>query len=81
MPTTSLDIPSVLYQYIETEVKEGQYESKAEAIRSMIRKEMERKHSVDERLSDETLEKIEQARERGAVEGDIRELIEDLGRQ
>ena len=81
MPTTSVDIPSVLYQYIETEVEEGQYKSKAEAIRSMIRKEMERKHSVDERLSDETLEKIEQARERGAVEGDIRELIEDLGRQ
>ena len=77
MPTTSVDIPSVLYQYIETEVEAGQYKSKAEAIRSMIRKEMERKHSVDERLSDETLEMIEQARERGAVEGDIRELIED----
>lgn len=77
MTTTSVDIPSVLYRYIESEVEEGQYQSKAEAIRSMIRKEMERKHSVDERLSDETLEKIEQARERGAVEGDIRELIED----
>lgn len=77
MTTTSVDIPSVLYRYIESEVDEGQYQSKAEAIRSMIRKEMERKHSVDEQLSDETLEKIEQARERGAVEGDIRELIED----
>lgn len=77
MPTTSVDIPSILYQYIESEVDQGRYQSKAEAIRYMIRKEMERKHSVDEQLSHETLEKIEQARERGEIEGDIKELIED----
>ncbi|SNR53013.1 hypothetical protein SAMN06264855_11296 [Halorubrum vacuolatum] len=76
MPTTSVDIPSVLYQYIETEVEEGQYKSKAEAIRSMIRKEMERKHNVDERLSEETLQQIRQARKQDD-EGDIRELIKD----
>ena len=43
----------------------------------MIRKEMERKHSVDEQLSKETLHQIEQACERGEIEGDIKELIED----
>lgn len=77
MPTTSVDIPDVLYRYVESEVEDGRYKSKAEAIRSMIRKEMERRHSVDEQLSEETLEKIEQARERGEIEGDVRELIED----
>ncbi|WP_049896279.1 ribbon-helix-helix domain-containing protein [Haloferax volcanii] len=77
MPTTSVDIPDVLYRYVEFEVEEGRYKSKAEAIRSMIRKEMERRHSVDEQLSSETLEKIERARERGEIEGDVRELIED----
>ena len=77
MPTTSVDIPDVLYRYVESEVEGGRYKSKAEAIRSMIRKEMERRHSVDETLSEETLEKIDRARERGEIEGDVRELIED----
>ena len=77
MPTTSVDIPDVLYRYVESEVEEGRYKSKAEAIRSMIRKEMERRHSVDETLSEETLEKIDRARERVEIEGDVRELIED----
>ena len=76
MPTTSVDIPSVLYQYVEAEVEQGQYKSKAEAIRSMIRKEMERRHSVNEKLSEETVQQIKRARERGEIEGDIRELIE-----
>lgn len=77
MPTTSVDLPEILYQYIESEVEDGRYKSKAEAIRDMIRKEMERKHAVDETLSEETVKKIEQARERGEIEGDVRELIED----
>lgn len=77
MPTTSIDIPESLYEYIESEVEAGRYQSKAEAIRAMIRKEMERRHTVDERLSEETIAAIQQARRRGAVEGDIRELIED----
>lgn len=77
MPTTSVDIPDVLYRYVESEVDEGRYKSKAEAIRSMIRKEMERRNSVDEQLSEETLDKIDRARERGEIEGDVRELIED----
>jgi len=76
MPTTSVDIPDILYRYIETEVEEGRYQSKAEAIRSMIRKEMERRHSVNEQLSEETLESIQRARGQ-ENEGDIRELIED----
>ncbi|MFC7213047.1 type II toxin-antitoxin system ParD family antitoxin [Saliphagus sp. GCM10025334] len=76
MPTTTVDLPSVLYQYVESEVEEGQYASKAEAIRSMIRKEMERRHSVTEPLSRETLEAIEEAREQDDA-GNIRELIED----
>jgi putative addiction module CopG family antidote len=76
MPTTSVDIPDILYRYVETEVEEGRYQSKAEAIRSMIRKEMERRHSVDEQLSEETLESIQRARGQ-ENEGDIRELIED----
>jgi hypothetical protein len=42
----------------------------------MIRKEMERRHSVDEQLSEETLESIQRARGQ-ENEGDIRELIED----
>lgn len=78
MPTTSVDLPEILYQYIESEVEDGRYKSKAEAIRDMIRKEMERKHAVDETLSEETVEKIQQARERGEIEGEVRELIEDL---
>ena len=76
MPTTSVDIPDILYRYVETEVEEGRYQSKAEAIRSMIRKEMERRHSVDEQLSEQTLESIQRARGQ-ENEGDIRELIED----
>lgn len=76
MPTTSVVIPDILYRYVETEVEEGRYQSKAEAIRSMIRKEMERRHSVDEQLSEETLESIQRARGQ-ENEGDIRELIED----
>lgn len=76
MTTTSVDLPEVLYRYIESEVEKGRYKSKAEAIRYMIRREMERKHSVDEQLSQEIVEKIERARERGDVEGDVRELIE-----
>ncbi len=76
MPTTSVDLPSVLNQYIESEVEEGHYKSKAEAIRSMIRKEMERRHAVNEQLSKQTLEKIEKARGE-PIEGDIRELIQD----
>jgi putative addiction module CopG family antidote len=77
MTTTSVDIPDILYRYVESEVEEGRYQSKAEAIRSMIRREMERRHSVDEQLSEQTLEKIQQARERGEIEGDVRKLIED----
>jgi putative addiction module CopG family antidote len=76
MPTTSVDLPDLLYQYIESEVDEGRYKSKAEAIRAMIRKEMERRHAVDEQLADETLDAIERARGQ-ADEGDIRELIEN----
>jgi putative addiction module CopG family antidote len=76
MPTTSVDIPDVLYRYVESEVEEGRYQSKAEAIRAMIRKEMERRHSVDEQLSEQTLESIRRARGQ-EDEGDIRELIED----
>ena len=76
MPTTSVDLPDLLYQYIESEVDEGRYKSKAEAIRAMIRKEMERRHTVDEQLADETLDAIERARGQ-ADEGDIRELIEN----
>jgi len=76
MPTTSVVIPEILYRYVETEVEEGRYQSKAEAIRSMIRKEMERRHSTNEQLSEETLESIQRARGQ-ENEGDIRELIED----
>ena len=76
MPTTSVDLPDLLYQYIESEVDEGRYKSKAEAIRAMIRNEMERRHAVDEQLADETLDAIERARGQ-ADEGDIRELIEN----
>ncbi|MUW14384.1 hypothetical protein GJ633_06685 [Halorubrum sp. CBA1125] len=76
MPTTSVDIPDVLYRYVESEVEEGRYQSKAEAIRSMIRREMERRHSVNEQLSEETLEKVREARQQ-EDEGDIREFIED----
>jgi len=75
MTTTSVDLPAVLYRYIESEIEEGRFTSKAEAIRYMIRKEMERKHAVGEKLSEETLEKIEKARERDEIEGDVRELI------
>lgn len=77
MPTTTVDLPDMLYQYIESEVEDGRYQSKAEAIRYMIRREMERKHAVDEHLSKETLAKIRKARERGDVEGDVSELVED----
>ena len=77
MPITTVDIPVTLYRYIESEVEEGRYQSKAEAIRAMIRKEMERKHSVNEELSEETLDKIRRAHEREEIEGDVRELIED----
>lgn len=76
MPTTSVDIPDILYRYVETEVEEGRYQSKAEAIRSMIRKEMERRHSTNEQLSEQTLESIQRTRGQ-ENEGDIRELIED----
>jgi putative addiction module CopG family antidote len=76
MPTTSVDIPEVLYRYVESEVEEGRYKSKAEAIRDMIRKEMERRHSVDEKLTEETVEIIREARGQ-KDEGDVRELIED----
>ena len=77
MTTTSVDLPDMLYRYIESEVEQGRFKSKAEAIRYMIRKEMEQKHSVDEELSNVTLEKLRRARERGEVEGDVRELIQD----
>lgn len=76
MPTTTVDLPDMLYRYIESEVEDGRYQSKAEAIRYMIRREMERKHAVDEHLSQETREKIRRARERGDVEGDVSELVE-----
>jgi len=75
MPTTSIDLPGLLYQYIESEVEAGRYQSKAEAIRAMIRKEMERKHATDEHLTEETQTIIKTARERGEIEGDIRDLI------
>jgi len=77
MPTTTVDLPDMLYQYIESEVEDGRYQSKAEAIRHMIRREMERKHADDEQLSQETREKIRSARERDDIEGDVRDLIED----
>lgn len=77
MPTTSIDIPELLYDYIESEVEKGRFTSKAEAIRSMIRREMERKHAIDEELADDLIADIEEARERGDIEGDIRELIQD----
>lgn len=77
MPMTSVDFPDLLYRYSESEVEDGRYQSKAEAIRHMIRQGMERKHAIDEQLSQETLEKIRTARERGDLEGDVGELIED----
>lgn len=77
MTTTSVDLPDMLYRYVESEVEDGRFKSKAEAIRYMIRKEMESRHSVDEQLSEEMLEKLSRARERGEIEGDVRELIED----
>jgi len=76
MTTTSIDLPETLYRYIESQVEKGEYTSKAEAIRYMIRKEMENKNKVDEELSEEAIKKIKKAREREEVEGDIRELIE-----
>lgn len=76
MTTTSVDLPDMLYRYIESEVEQGRFKSKAEAIRYMIRKEMERMHSVDEKLSDEAMESLRQARGQ-SDEGDVRELIED----
>lgn len=64
MTTTSVDLPTMLHQYVKSEVEQGRFKSKAEAIRYMIRKDLERKHSVDEQLSQETLEKLRRARER-----------------
>ncbi|TVT92816.1 ribbon-helix-helix domain-containing protein [Haloferax volcanii] len=77
MSTTSVDISGMFYRYVESEVKEGRYKSKAEAIRAMIRKEMEQKHSVGEKFSQNTVEKMQEARKRGDIEGNVGELIED----
>lgn len=75
MPTTSLDLPEVLNRFVESEVEEGRYTSKAEVIRYLIRKEMQERHSVDEKLSEEAIESIKEARGQ-EDEGEIRELIE-----
>ena len=75
MPITSLDLPEVLNRFVESEVEEGRYTSKAEVIRYLIRKEMQERHSVDEKLSDEAIESIREARGQ-EDEGEVRELIE-----
>ncbi|MDS0243608.1 MULTISPECIES: hypothetical protein [unclassified Haloferax] len=76
MPTISVDIPRRFYRYVESEVEEGRYKSKAEAIRAMIRKEMEWKHSVDEKLSQSTERRY---RKQESVET-LRETLESLSK-
>ena len=76
MPTTSLDLPEMLNRFVENEVDEGRYTSKAEAIRYLIRRDMQRQNSVNEKLSKEAVESIQRARGQ-EDEGDIRESIEE----
>ena len=62
MPVTSIDLPEMLNNFVEDEVEKGRYTSKAEAIRYLIRRDMQRQNSVSEKLSEEAIESIERAR-------------------
>lgn len=74
MPSITVDLPEILDRYIESEIERGQYQSKAEALRDIVRKEMERKHTSKEKLAEE----VETNQECGENRGDLNKLIGDL---
>lgn len=76
MPEITVHLPEILNQYVESEMEEGRYNSKEDAIQKMIQRDIKERYSVDEQLSRETLQKIEKARHQ-EDEGDVEALIED----
>jgi putative addiction module CopG family antidote len=62
----SVDVPEGLEKEMEEEVRKGRYKSKSELMRDAIRRLLE-KQRVDEKISVEMQERLDEARESGKV--------------